>query len=57
MRPMLVGARRMGRGPFCPAAGTCEAREDGESLSGYDHPLDLGSNVRRKIAGGEITEY
>jgi hypothetical protein len=29
----------------------------GEIKSGYDHPLDLGSNVRRKIGGGEITEY
>lgn len=29
----------------------------GEIRSGYDHPLDLGSNVRRKISGGEITEY
>jgi DMSO/TMAO reductase YedYZ molybdopterin-dependent catalytic subunit len=29
----------------------------GEIKSGYDHPLDLGSNVRRRIAGGEITEY
>lgn len=29
----------------------------GEIKSGYDHPLDLGSNIRRKISGGEITEY
>jgi sulfoxide reductase catalytic subunit YedY len=29
----------------------------GEIKAGYDHPLDLGPNVRRKIAGGEITEY
>ncbi len=29
----------------------------GEIKSGYDHPLDLGDNVRRKISGGEITEY
>src|SRR5215831_2203163 len=29
----------------------------GEIKSGYDHPLDLGMNVRRKITGGEITEY
>jgi hypothetical protein len=29
----------------------------GEIKSGYDHPLDLGPNVRRKITGGEITEY
>jgi DMSO/TMAO reductase YedYZ molybdopterin-dependent catalytic subunit len=29
----------------------------GEIKAGYDHPLDLGANVRRKIAGGEITEY
>ncbi len=29
----------------------------GEIKAGYDHPLDLGKNVRRKIIGGEITEY
>lgn len=29
----------------------------GEIKSGYDHPLDLGADVRRKIGGGEITEY
>jgi len=29
----------------------------GEIKAAYDHPLDLGPNVRRKIAGGEITEY
>ncbi len=29
----------------------------GEIKAGYDHPLDLGANVRRKIGGGEITEY
>ncbi|HEY2016056.1 MAG TPA: molybdopterin-dependent oxidoreductase [Bryobacteraceae bacterium] len=29
----------------------------GEIKSGYDHPLDVGANVRRKISGGEITEY
>lgn len=29
----------------------------GEILPGYDHPLDLGPNERRKIKGGEITEY
>lgn len=29
----------------------------GEILPGYDHPLDLGPNVRRKIKGGAITEY
>jgi sulfoxide reductase catalytic subunit YedY len=29
----------------------------GEIKSGYDHPLDLGSNMRRRISGGEITEY
>lgn len=29
----------------------------GEIQAGYDHPLDLGANVRRKIAGGEITDY
>jgi methionine sulfoxide reductase catalytic subunit len=30
---------------------------EGKILAGYDHPLDLGPDVRRKIAGGEITEY
>ena len=30
---------------------------DGKILPGYDHPLDLGAKVRKKIAGGEITEY
>jgi methionine sulfoxide reductase catalytic subunit len=29
----------------------------GEILQGYDHPLDLGGKVRKKIKGGEITEY
>jgi sulfoxide reductase catalytic subunit YedY len=29
----------------------------GEIKSGYDHPLDIGADVRRKISGGEITEY
>jgi DMSO/TMAO reductase YedYZ molybdopterin-dependent catalytic subunit len=29
----------------------------GEILPGYDHPLDLGPNVRRKIKGGAILEY
>jgi hypothetical protein len=29
----------------------------GEILPGYDQPLDLGAKVRRKISGGEITEY
>ena len=29
----------------------------GVIMGGYDHPLDLGSNVRRKITGGEITDY
>jgi len=29
----------------------------GEILPGYDHPLDLGGKVRKKIKGGEITEY
>jgi sulfoxide reductase catalytic subunit YedY len=29
----------------------------GEIKSGYDHPLDIGPNERRKISGGEITEY
>jgi DMSO/TMAO reductase YedYZ molybdopterin-dependent catalytic subunit len=30
---------------------------DGAILAGYDHPLDLGPKVRKKIRGGEITEY
>src|SRR5215472_2372428 len=29
----------------------------GEIKSGYDHPLDIGPNERRRISGGEITEY
>jgi methionine sulfoxide reductase catalytic subunit len=29
----------------------------GEIQPGYDHPLDLGPNARKKIIGGEITEY
>ncbi len=29
----------------------------GEIQAGYDHPLDLGAKVRKKILGGEITEY
>jgi sulfoxide reductase catalytic subunit YedY len=29
----------------------------GEIKSGYDHPLDIGPNERRKISGGEITDY
>jgi sulfoxide reductase catalytic subunit YedY len=29
----------------------------GEIQSGYDHPVDLGDKVRRKIQGGEITDY
>lgn len=29
----------------------------GEIKAGYDHPLDLGPNVRKKINGGEITDY
>ncbi len=29
----------------------------GRILAGYDHPLDIGPNERRKIAGGEIVEY
>jgi DMSO/TMAO reductase YedYZ molybdopterin-dependent catalytic subunit len=29
----------------------------GEIKAGYDHPLDLGAKERRKISGGEITEY
>jgi DMSO/TMAO reductase YedYZ molybdopterin-dependent catalytic subunit len=29
----------------------------GDIKAGYDHPLDLGAGVRRKIRGGEITEY
>jgi len=29
----------------------------GEILAGYDTPLDLGAKTKRKIKGGEITEY
>jgi DMSO/TMAO reductase YedYZ molybdopterin-dependent catalytic subunit len=29
----------------------------GEIQAGYDHPLDLGQGIRRKIGGGEITSY
>ena len=29
----------------------------GDILAGYDTPLDLGGKTKRKIAGGEITEY
>ena len=29
----------------------------GEIQAGYDHPLDLGGKTRRKISGGEITDY
>lgn len=29
----------------------------GEIQSGYDTPLDLGGKTKRKIRGGEITEY
>jgi DMSO/TMAO reductase YedYZ molybdopterin-dependent catalytic subunit len=29
----------------------------GEIKAGYDHPLDLGAGVRKKINGGEITDY
>ena len=29
----------------------------GEILPGYDHPLDLGPGVRKKIPGGEIVAY
>jgi DMSO/TMAO reductase YedYZ molybdopterin-dependent catalytic subunit len=30
---------------------------DGKILAGYDTPLDLGGKTKRKIAGGEITDY
>ena len=30
---------------------------EGKIVAGYDHPLDLGPDVRKKIVGGEITEY
>jgi sulfoxide reductase catalytic subunit YedY len=29
----------------------------GEIQAGYDHPLDLGEKNRKKISGGEITDY
>lgn len=30
---------------------------DGHILPGYDHPLDIGKDVRKRIKGGEITDY
>jgi DMSO/TMAO reductase YedYZ molybdopterin-dependent catalytic subunit len=30
---------------------------DGRILAGYDTPLDLGGKTKRKITGGEITDY
>ena len=30
---------------------------DGQILPGYDHPLDIGKDVRKRIKGGEITDY
>ena len=30
---------------------------DGRILAGYDTPLDLGGKTKRKINGGEITDY
>jgi sulfoxide reductase catalytic subunit YedY len=30
---------------------------DGEIQAGYDHPLDVGEKVRRKIGRGEISDY
>jgi methionine sulfoxide reductase catalytic subunit len=30
---------------------------EGEIRAGYDHPLDIGTNIRKKITGGEITDY
>ena len=29
----------------------------GEIQAGYDHPLDVGEKARRRIRGGEITDY
>ena len=29
----------------------------GEIQAGYDHPLDIGPTARRRIKGGEITDY
>jgi DMSO/TMAO reductase YedYZ molybdopterin-dependent catalytic subunit len=29
----------------------------GDIQAGYDHPLDLGQGIRRRIHGGEITDY
>ena len=29
----------------------------GEIQSGYDTPLDFGGKTKRRISGGEITEY
>lgn len=36
-------------GPYYAPGGVIQA--------GYDHPLDIGPDERRKISGGEITEY
>ena len=36
-------------GPYCSPAR--------ETPPEYDHPLDLGSHVRKKIPGGEIVDY
>ena len=36
-------------GPYYAPGGVIQA--------GYDHPLDIGPDERRKITGGEITEY
>jgi methionine sulfoxide reductase catalytic subunit len=30
---------------------------DGRILAGYDTPLDLGGKTKRRISGGEITDY
>ena len=36
-------------GPYCSPTG--------EIPPGYDHPLALGSGVRKKIQGGKIVDY
>ena len=30
---------------------------EGDVLPGYDHPLDVGPNARKRVAGGEIVDY
>ena len=43
------GSMACDTGPYYSDSGAIQA--------GYDHPLDLGPDERRKIGGGEITDY